>query len=455
MDIKLIESGEFFVSCDSLSRDSEAGFDFVRRHHSPFKKLWAKDRLALPEGEETLGLLAASSVAPAVSPSHFTVAPEFAEALGHWAGVARQNHLWISTDTTAYDSITDEIIAVLASPGLGSASSVAVKVDVSEARAIFWPLINGLVLASSDYRDELGIDPPAMFSGYLPVFSIYMPHFASYEFYRAPWPHVDDAVVGYTSQLICDPLIQRYQRLQRPLGRATLIVQGITSDDQAEELYHAISTLDHDLEDISTAVSIVVIGPPRFLRRISDPERHMMDHLCTLYVSEGSTIYSENLPRPPRLAENMFLLLVDSIQRTGGEHADRLWTGARDLARSSQENSFVDVNLGPTDWNDPTTPVTVKDIITTLHGAHKDRSRILQILRKLPTSRVDSFQSSGKDNVKIAQYLECLFDRNLSKISEEDGVMVMNLIHDVLIEDLPQNDVIQSPPRTRCSPHLH
>ncbi|KAF7359798.1 Serine/threonine-protein kinase STY8 [Mycena venus] len=457
LDNLVLGCAEFFLSCDSLSRDPEIGFDLMKRRNSRLKRLRGrivqmlkfprKGTIALPDNEESLGLAAL-----AASYSPFVVSPELSTIVGDWAQISIQKPraLWISTDATVYDVISDEIAAILRSPGLGAAKSVAVKVDVSEARAILWPLVDGLVRASSEYREELGINPPWQFRFYYPLFSHYTPTFASYEPYRAPWPDSDEAS-DLLHELICIPLLQRHQRLQRPLARATLIVQGITSEEQVEELYHAIRTLDAYLEDLFAVLNIIVIGPPSFLRFISDSYAHMMGHVCTLYISESgsSMIYSGNLPPAPRLAENLFMFLVNSIQWTGGEAADRLWDATRGVARLSRKNVFVELDVDYTNITDPSSEVTEFEVLATLHGAYNDRQRILEAVRELPRMPMMYIVNNlAKDNVKIAQYVQWLFNVDVATIVPEHGLALLNLLHDVLDlrdVDRPKNDMIPLP----------
>ncbi|KAJ6453975.1 hypothetical protein C8R45DRAFT_629760 [Mycena sanguinolenta] len=299
----VLESTELYVLRDSWSRDAEAGFDLMMsRSSSAFKKLWARivgvlkirrtGAIALLE-EEHLGL-AASYSAPLASQVPSVVPPEIPAIVKHWAEASKQKHpaLWISTDGIPYDSISDQITPVVIALGLND----PVKVDLSEARAIFWPLVHGLVRASPEYKDELGINPPWPIRSQFPLFSPYAAMFASEEPNRAPWPDNEEAEF-LLHDIICEPLIQRCKRLERPLACATLIFQGMTAIEQVDELYHAIRTLDTCMHPMPPTLNIIIIGPPQFLYLASDLDRQIMERICTLYISEnGPTIYSENIP---------------------------------------------------------------------------------------------------------------------------------------------------------------
>ncbi|KAF8144228.1 hypothetical protein K438DRAFT_587536 [Mycena galopus ATCC 62051] len=359
----VLDCAEFRVACDSLAR-SEEDFNVLNHRNLTFKKVWMRiadmfkirrtGPVALPYDEEALVLTDSISLLP----DSAIVPPELAKIVEHWAQLSTKEHraLWISRDTisydsisdkTSYDPISDEITAILASPELGEACSVAVKVDMREARAIFWPLLYGLVRASPDYMDELGLDPPWLILNQISATSVCL-DLDSYNSYRAPWPDAENTS-DLLDELICQPLLQRYKRLQRPLARATLIVQGMTCSEQVAELYHTIETLHDRLEEISPWLNIVVLGTPPFFKLITDEEGKMMDHVCALYISDGGpVVYSETVPTSPRLAQNIFLLLINAIQGTGGLAAERMWNTARDVARwASQETVFTDPQIRP------------------------------------------------------------------------------------------------------------
>ncbi|KAK7045071.1 Serine/threonine-protein kinase STY8 [Favolaschia claudopus] len=451
LESMVFNAAEFFVACDSLSRDSELPLDFMLRQNSPLKtfRKWFSaifqrrrtGEITLPEGDETLGLLHNSSVVPTEPHSPIPVPPALAQIAQHWLTASGTNHraLWITTSTlAAYDSIAREVSAVLP---CGTAI-----VDVSQARAVFWPLVQGLICASTSYREELGINPPSQFRHFFPLFSFYMSTFASYEPYRAPWPNSEDTSY-LLGDIICEPLLQRHERLKRPFNRATLIIRGLTSIEQVQELYYTISTLDHMLGDLCAVINIVVLGPPHFLQIVSDPHRHMMAHLSTLYISEsGLTVYSEQLPPPPPLAENLYLLLVNVIQWTGGFDAERAWLKAQDIARVSRDTVVPDLDVSFENITDPSLMVTTEQILACLQGAYRDRKAIFEALRELPgIPMAYHLTNLAKDNAKIARYLEYVFHIDIASMSEEAGQAVLNLLHDVLNTDFLENDSIPSP----------
>jgi hypothetical protein len=199
--LPVLESAEFLVKCDSISRDNEVDFDFMRRSQSSLKKAWAHvitmlgtrhtGAISLPEGDQTLGL-AASSILPIPTSSQFSLPRELGAEVTRWAGLSADwNHhraLWISAEAVDKSSeIAVEVSRVLA-------PNVSV-VDVSEARSIFWPLVYGLARASSYYREEVYLHPPVQFSGVFSILAFYGPTFSSYERFRAPWPNDEDATV--------------------------------------------------------------------------------------------------------------------------------------------------------------------------------------------------------------------------------------------------------------------
>ncbi|KAJ7814162.1 hypothetical protein B0H14DRAFT_2851065 [Mycena olivaceomarginata] len=445
LDNIVLESTQLYVLRDSLSRDAEAGFDLMMSR--AFKRFWARivamlkirrtGPIALTE-EEHLGLAASYSAPLAQAPS--IVPPEIAAIVEHWAEASKLKQKHLVTGLGMNDPVT---------------------VDLSEARAVFWPLVHGLVRASPEYKDELGIHPPWPIREQFMLFSPYAIS-SSYEPYRAPWPDHKEAEF-LLRDIICEPLLQRYQRLARPLTRATVIFQGMTTVEQVAELHHAIWILYKCMRAMPPALNIIVVGPPQFLYFASDPDRHMMKRICMLYISEnGPTIYSENIPAlgehtiptPPGLVENIFLLLVHSIQWTGGETAEQLWNTARHVAHSSQEHLFIEPAVDQTNTTDLSC-VPQDQILATLHGAYQDRKRILDALREFPRiSAAYVMRNLARDNVKIAQHLPFLFDMNVESISRGYALAVLNLIDDVLNQGLFENgDVVQTP-KTLFQPAL-
>jgi hypothetical protein len=86
------------------------------------------------------------------------------------------------------------------------------------------------------------------------------------------------------------------------LRRITLIVHGVHSVEQADQLYETIETL----KKFYPWIGVVVVSEPQLLRHLSH-SLVIMENLCTLYVAHGSDagsiIYSGRHPSPPMFYE--------------------------------------------------------------------------------------------------------------------------------------------------------
>ncbi|KAJ7225189.1 kinase-like domain-containing protein [Mycena rebaudengoi] len=161
-----------------------------------------------------------------------------------------------------------------------------------------------------------------------------------------------------------------------------------------------------------------------------------MRRICTLSISDaGSIMYSGRTPPLPAFYQNLFLLLVNGIHRTGGAEAEEIWKQLPDLACSS-------VDSVPDD-NRPST----SSLLSMLYNAIETRKRILELLsglRVISTSQING--TIAEDDVKITETLQWLLESNAYKkdiptLPQEHAVAVMNLTHYILDRGLPDNDM--------------
>jgi hypothetical protein len=84
----------------------------------------------------------------------------------------------------------------------------------------------------------------------------------------------------------------------------TLVIHGVRNTVQSNELYETIRSLESGLRERCTWIRIVIISRPELLRRVSDADPEIMNHVCTMYVPDtGPMIYSGKSSSPPLLNE--------------------------------------------------------------------------------------------------------------------------------------------------------
>ncbi|KAJ7860289.1 hypothetical protein B0H13DRAFT_1901055 [Mycena leptocephala] len=175
-------------------------------------------------------------------------------------------------------------------------------VDVSKTDTVFWPLIYALVAASPEYRTEIGRESPLLFAEYFRFFPVRPTAFGGGGTLDIPrWLALldpDDELCsspsGWTRILIhhllgvpLETVWTRRKLISRrssgetivppDLRRITLIVHGVHSVEQADQLYETIETL----KKFYPWIGVVVVSEPQLLRHLS----HLlviMENLCTL-----------------------------------------------------------------------------------------------------------------------------------------------------------------------------
>ncbi|KAF7330234.1 Kinase-like protein [Mycena venus] len=460
MDKMVIECLQFLVAGDSESFDTE---EAASRRHTPFWPRWlsifqrrSTGPIALPADDEPPPELGGAVSGSLHTPSSSWVVPtELTENLVHWSRSSTDWHtykaLWITADNreARYD-IAHETFRLFSSADFSSDPCNVVLVDVSGTHCIFWPLISGFATVSAEYRNELGLDPPPILAEHFPgfYFDTRRPTkpISTWDFY--------DTEEDLIKSLLVRPVNQIHKKLAEKkndsgsdlenaqsseMTRTILILHGFRNTKQAEEIYDTVDILQEKLKDNYKRLGIVIISEPKLFRHVAAEERGMLTRACTMYVSDrGPILYSGDAPPSPVLHENIFLLLVDSVHRTGGAEAERIWPKILEISRRVAVEE------------DKSKQSTVT-IFSKLSQASKDRKHILECLpetsaktRRLIPRRIK------KDNIKIAAVLQELFELNYKKdiaaVPQENATAVLNLAHSILDDGLADNDVIVNYP---------
>ncbi|KAF8147957.1 hypothetical protein K438DRAFT_457414 [Mycena galopus ATCC 62051] len=402
-DMMVIQAAEYFVTADSvfkISADTEPRiFPRLRRILSWFMRPQTV-YVSLPDDQ---GLETGTSTGPLCFNRQ-----EFNENIIHWSQMFSDSHT--VTESLSYtDSDSNH------EPSL---------VDVSKTDTVFWPLICALVAASPEYRAEIGREPPVPFAEYFQCFPVRPTAFRGDLRWDIP-PWLDD---GWDYKVVpLDAVLTRRKLISRRSGgetivppelrRITLIVHGVHNVEQADQLYETIERL----KDFHPWIGVVVITEPQLLRHLSH-SLVIMENLCTLYVAHGSDagsiIYSGRHPSPPMFYESLFLLLLDDIP----------------YDRDEPQSTLADVALlfdEPT-YADDTTSFTAS-IFSQLYKMFQVRQQILELLYKFKVmSHARINKRLVKDNAKIAEMLQWLFERNSYKtdipfLPREHVLAVMNL----------------------------
>ncbi|KAJ7885332.1 hypothetical protein B0H14DRAFT_3431942 [Mycena olivaceomarginata] len=390
--------------------------------------------MALP-GDDLLEIGDVPSASTSQSAPSWHCTPEFEESVLHWSGMSSDPHvnkaLWITTDNMERCSeIASTISKLLSSPDNEVNLNAAISlVDVSRTHRVFCPLIPGLVRASPGYRDAIWIRPPPPFSEY----------FRDFPLRRAAFRMGENDVSPLEDDDNNEPLKQVYKcfagnglgsgsTLSPEMPRIILAIHGVRNAEQADELYETIEGLEVGLGDYYQAIRIVVITDPQLLRHLSDHAHAIMNHVCTLYVSDvGPVLYSGKFSSPPIFYESLFLLLLDGIHRMGSSEAERIRSSLADLeilVAGEPANNTDDMN-GST-----------RSIFSKLHQISIARKQILELFSEIPMiSQSQINKRLVKDNIKIAEMLERLFEfdsyKGVSSLPQEYVLAVMNLTNHV------------------------
>ncbi|KAJ7860035.1 hypothetical protein B0H13DRAFT_2074350 [Mycena leptocephala] len=268
---------------------------------------------------------------------------------------------------------------------------------------VFWPVIRGLMSASPEYTREIGRNPPPPFDDY---FNWLVDRFDRRGDVR---PFLDDD----------NP--EEPHHTSHPCVRNTV---------QSNELYETIRSLECGLRERCTWIRIVIISRPELLRRVSDADPEIMNHVCTMYVPDtGPIIYSGKSSSPPLLNENLFLLLLDGIHRSGGSEAERIQSSLADLKiLSGRERSDDDDG--------------------TSNSAGSIFFQLFEAIQVISRSQINS--SLGEDNTKIAETLQRLFEldsykKDVPSLPKDHARAVMNLTNHMLEYGVPDNADLRDP----------
>ncbi|KAJ6469282.1 kinase-like domain-containing protein [Mycena sanguinolenta] len=358
--------------------------------------------------------------------------PLLIENILHWSKLLADRHtdqgVWITTYNMASHTHIAQIISRILSPDGGNVAMV----DVSQTRSSFWPLVRGLVSASAEYREELGIHTPRAFESTQSDLVTKVPRRR-----RSPYDLYDAST--FIQELLCQPLEEMHQKAtsnRKVLHRTTIIVHGVRYPKQADELYTTIETLRKKLPGGSNSIGIVMISTPLLLRRVLGGKVLPLHNICSLYVSDSTTIYSGSLLTPTTFYQNLFLLLEESIHCIGGNETERLYNKLKEIS------SLTDTHVP-----DDATHSTLS-LFSTLNTASATRRSIFECFSALENvSRTRINDALIKDNLKIARVLQLLFEiksykQDLPALPRHHALAVLNLTHYILDVGLAETDAI-------------
>ncbi|KAF7365851.1 Kinase-likeprotein [Mycena venus] len=466
-DVRRYKNAQIVLRCmESLVKGDSTGLDGyvppVTSTTKPWSRMIAFLRLR-PTGYIALPDDNLLEVVPRVSSAHqspWEIPLEVNDNVLHWLQLSSDQPankaLWITLDIEDRSDDVVQDVSALLSPGEDGTGMA--HVDVSETHSAFWPLVRGLAVVSSLYREYLGEQNHTGLESQLRG----LEKLRSVACWgrrqnASPWAYYEDRS-DIIQSLICHPLQEAHEvpnapdvqnSGSRPPCCGTLIVHGLRNLQHAEEIYDTI----HQLRDKQCQyLKIMVISDPRLLQHLSRDDRHIMEYLCTLHVSATGPIrYSGRNSHLPVFYEHLFLLLVNGIHRARGPEAEEAWKQLPGLAGISESEA---INIS----DDRQSHLTV-EIFSKLYNATGTRKQILELLSGIDTIPLDEIQKAlVDDNTRIAEMLQLVFELNSYKkdfvlIPREHAVAVLNLTHYILDHILPANDRITDP--KMFSRHAH
>ncbi|KAJ6449558.1 hypothetical protein C8R45DRAFT_144950 [Mycena sanguinolenta] len=277
----------------------------------------------------------ASLVALTGSPSFaFNFNPELKENIIHWYHMSSNSHtskpLWVTTHNNEWCIGLSRIVTEFLSSNDDDSRPGVTVIDVSQTHTVFWPLIRGLMSASPEYTREIGTNPPYPFDYYLGNWN---------RDYSSPGEDVGkNIILRIAHKCLTDKILASGSTdAENVVAGAPpiLVIHGIRTTVQSNELYETFRWLE-------SGIRLVIISRPEFLRHVSNTDPKIMQHVCTMHLPDtGPIIYSGRNSSPPLLNENVFLLLLDGIHRSGGSEAERVvwqtskfpleWNGATEM----------------------------------------------------------------------------------------------------------------------------
>ncbi|KAJ6482743.1 hypothetical protein C8R45DRAFT_1075814, partial [Mycena sanguinolenta] len=337
-DIMVIRAADYFVRADSIPQISTKTRILRKINHM---LCWFRrpqgEHITLPHDRALE--MDASLVASIDSPSFsFNFNPELKENVIHWYRMSSNSHtskpLWVTTYNNNWCVGLSRMMAEFLSSNDSDSRPGVTLVDVSQTHTVFWPVTRGLMSACPEYTREIGGNPPFPFDDYFN----WLVDLSNCPGDVQPFLD-DDNPQRIITRLFCSPLRAVYRRLtdkiltsgstdvENVVARAptTLVIHGVRDTVQSNELYETIGKLEFELGEYYTWIRIVIISRPELLRHVSDTDPEIMQHVCTMYLPDiGPIIYSGKHSSPPLLNENVFLLLLDGIHRSGGSEAERV-----------------------------------------------------------------------------------------------------------------------------------
>ncbi|KAF7336393.1 Kinase-like protein [Mycena venus] len=378
----------------------------------------------------------------AVPPTRGQSCPEFDESVLHWSQMSPDSltgkGLWI---TTTNNERCREIAQMLFDLFSSTDSNCISLVDVSQTCSLFSSLVLGLATASSEYRREIEIDPPFPFDEDLKCFPLrgHSPRRENDNDYilinRLVWEPLQKLQERAAAKHRTAGRITPWNTLASALPRSTLVVHGVCNTKQAETLYETIKRLGVGQYN---PIRMVVITSPKLLHHLSDSDRAIMKHVCTLYVADiGTIIYSGKYSSPPMFYESLFLLLLDGIHQIAESEVKRV---QRTLAE-------LEVLFENPVNNDGSSTLSV---FSKLYKASVARKQLLELLSKSQAiSGAQINRRLVKDNSRIAKMLQQLFE--LSSCVEDISVPqeyifpITNLTNHILEYGFPVNANLEDP----------
>ncbi|KAF7361390.1 hypothetical protein MSAN_01171900 [Mycena sanguinolenta] len=443
-DIKINQAADFFVSADSTEHTSSSA------------------SLGQPISKE--------QSASAWQPPH-----EFDKAVLHWSKVSvdvpTDKALWMTMDGNNGDVAS--FVQDLLSPPNNNAYTGISLVDVSQTRSTLWPLIRGLLSASSQYKEEIAENPPTPLYEYFRRFP-WRPSFRIEEELDVPPLNHRDTV----DRMISAPLRLAHHRLnnkvpshrrwaQLSLMPIALIIHGVRNAEQAEELYHLIETFKrghgdpYNIKMYYKHIAIVVISSPELFRHLSYHHAQILAYTYTLYMSDcGAIIYSGNHYSSQRLEE------ARALQALGRRYSPNAWIRIREvpifislsvvlIGWSRLLIKYTQLGLlsapRPGDVTSSAGPST-QSILKKLYELSEARMQILQGLSEI--ENIPGFRQNDKillmnnvdklNNVQTAEVLQQLFHFNsyrevIPNMDAKYASAALNLTTTMLAGGLPES----------------
>ncbi|KAK7036085.1 kinase-like protein [Favolaschia claudopus] len=450
---------EYLISCDSTSLDVGSRATGPSRMHRLLARLSsiflrrATGPIALPLDDEVAlnsGLESDTRTQTAQSEGSDTykIPAQLRDLVQHWSQLPSDINkaLWITTDSKHCHSLIAQTVASLLSEfslvSFSGTDSIVIA-DVSKTRSVFWPLTHGfarvfpaycsevskgdhiLALANSARRGRLwSLIGLAGHDNHSPL-----------DYYPSTEKLISQL---FTSRLKNAFAAHHSTDSRMSLPDMVLVIHGIQNQQQADDIYETIRKLRAQLSKRFKHIGIVVISCVENLQHICDTDKTILNRICTLYISkQGRTIYSGMSPTLPAFYENLFLLLVDGIHRTG------LWDQLPEIVSSLTTIPAI------SEQEQENESKMIESVFETLYAASLMRTKILEALSRIRViSRVQINSKLFQDNAKIAGLLQHLlnldsYKHSIQSLPQEHVIAVLNMTHYTLDHGLPNKKVVK------------